>query len=193
MTDTIDIKALISIATEAGDAILAIYRQDFAVYEKNDASPLTEADLASHRVIVDALKQLTPEIPVLSEEDADIPFEERSSWSAYWLIDPLDGTKEFIKKNDEFTVNIALIRNGKAVVLTAEEVSAMGRESTAAEIARKVDVVTTATFGPMCSSGMFINTGHSDPPIQEPDPGFTSFQPTSNQTHSPDSFPTTEY
>lgn len=115
MTDTIDIKALISIATEAGDAILAIYRQDFAVYEKNDASPLTEADLASHRVIVDALKQLTPEIPVLSEEDADIPFEERSSWSAYWLIDPLDGTKEFIKKNDEFTVNIALIRNGKAV------------------------------------------------------------------------------
>ena len=110
MTDTFDINALVRTAREAGDAILEIYRQDFAVYEKQDASPLTEADLASHRIIVEALRQLTPDIPVLSEEDADIPFEERSQWTSYWLIDPLDGTKEFIKKNDEFTVNIALIR-----------------------------------------------------------------------------------
>jgi 3'(2'), 5'-bisphosphate nucleotidase len=110
MTDTFDINALVRTAREAGDAILEIYRQDFAVYEKQDASPLTEADLASHRIIVEALRQLTPDIPVLSEEDADIPFGERSQWSSYWLIDPLDGTKEFIKKNDEFTVNIALIR-----------------------------------------------------------------------------------
>lgn len=110
MTDRFDINALVRTAREAGDAILEIYRQDFAVYEKQDASPLTEADLASHRIIVEALRQLTPDIPVLSEEDADIPFGERRQWSSYWLIDPLDGTKEFIKKNDEFTVNIALIR-----------------------------------------------------------------------------------
>ena len=110
MTDTIDIHSLIRTAREAGDAILKIYRQDFKIYEKLDASPLTEADLASHRIIVDALRQLTPDIPVLSEEDADIPFTERSQWSSYWLIDPLDGTKEFIKKNDEFTVNIALVK-----------------------------------------------------------------------------------
>ena len=110
MTDTIDIHSLIRTAREAGDAILKIYRQDFKIYEKQDASPLTEADLASHRIIVDALRQLTPDIPVLSEEDADIPFTERSQWSSYWLIDPLDGTKEFIKKNDEFTVNIALVK-----------------------------------------------------------------------------------
>ena len=110
MTDKFDINALVRTAREAGEAILEIYRQDFAVYEKQDASPLTEADLASHRIIVEALRQLTPDIPVLSEEDADIPFGERSQWSSYWLIDPLDGTKEFIKKNDEFTVNIALIR-----------------------------------------------------------------------------------
>jgi 3'(2'), 5'-bisphosphate nucleotidase len=109
MTDTIDIHSLIRTAREAGDAILEIYRQDFEIYEKQDASPLTEADLASHRIIVDALQKLTPDTPVLSEEDADIPFAERSRWSSYWLIDPLDGTKEFIKKNDEFTVNIALV------------------------------------------------------------------------------------
>ena len=116
MTDPIDIDSLIQTAREAGDAILAIYRQDFAIYEKQDASPLTEADLASHRIIVDALGKLTPDIPVLSEEDAEIPFEKRSQWSTYWLIDPLDGTKEFIKKNDEFTVNIALVRDHKAIL-----------------------------------------------------------------------------
>jgi 3'(2'), 5'-bisphosphate nucleotidase len=116
MTDSIDIHSLIRTAREAGDAILEIYRQDFAVYEKEDASPLTEADLASHRIIVDALRQLTPDIPVLSEEDADIPFAERSRWSSYWLIDPLDGTKEFIKKNGEFTVNIALVKEHRACI-----------------------------------------------------------------------------
>ena len=110
MTDTIDIHSLIRTAREAGDAILKIYRQDFKIYEKQDASPLTEADLASHRIIVDALRQLTPDIPVLSEEDANLPFTERSQWSSYWILDPLDGTKEFIKKNDEFTVNIALVK-----------------------------------------------------------------------------------
>jgi 3'(2'), 5'-bisphosphate nucleotidase len=108
-----DIKA---IATEAGAAILDIYKQDFDVVSKADDSPLTQADLASHRVITDALARLTPDIPLLSEESADIPFTERGRWGEYWLIDPLDGTKEFIKRNGEFTVNIALIRDHRPVL-----------------------------------------------------------------------------
>ena len=76
-----------------------------------EISPLTSADLASHRLITESLKKLTPDIPVLSEESSEIPYSERSSWENYWLIDPLDGTREFIKRNGEFTVNIALIEN----------------------------------------------------------------------------------
>jgi len=105
------------LAIEAGNKILEIYESgDFGVDHKSDDSPLTKADLASHHVIVSGLEKLTPEIPILSEESASIPFEERQSWSKYWLVDPLDGTKEFIKKNGEFTVNIALIEQGKAVL-----------------------------------------------------------------------------
>jgi len=106
---------IIDLAKRAGAAIMAIYQQDFAVYEKQDESPLTEADLASHHCIVNGLKQLTPQIPVLSEESGADEHLDRMSWQRYWLIDPLDGTKEFIKKNGEFTVNIALIDQGKAV------------------------------------------------------------------------------
>jgi 3'(2'), 5'-bisphosphate nucleotidase len=104
-------ESLIAIARQAGSAIMEIYQQDFAVEEKSDRSPLTEADLAAHRVIVAGLRQLTPEIPVLSEESASIPFTERSAWQRYWLVDPLDGTREFVKRNGEFTVNIALIEH----------------------------------------------------------------------------------
>ncbi len=110
------IEALIEISREAGNAILEIYNTDFDVEKKADQSPLTAADLASHNIIVSALERLTPEIPVLSEESADISFTERSSWQRYWLIDPLDGTREFIKRNGEFTVNIALIENGEPTV-----------------------------------------------------------------------------
>ncbi|GGK77224.1 3'(2'),5'-bisphosphate nucleotidase CysQ [Amphritea balenae] len=106
---------IINLAKQAGAAIMDIYQRDFAVYDKSDASPLTEADLASHHCIVDGLKQLTPQIPVLSEESGATEHEGRMSWQTYWLIDPLDGTKEFIKKNGEFTVNIALIDQGRAV------------------------------------------------------------------------------
>lgn len=106
------LEQIISIAEQAGQAILEVYRQDFSVYEKSDQSPLTEADLGAHRVIVEALTRLTPEIPILSEESAAIPYETRSRWSTYWLVDPLDGTREFVKRNDEFTVNIALIEDG---------------------------------------------------------------------------------
>ena len=100
------------IAHAAGEAILNVYGQAFEVMEKDDASPLTQADLASHRIIRDALARLTPDIPLLSEESADIPFETRRGWSEYWLVDPLDGTREFVNRNGEFTVNIALVENG---------------------------------------------------------------------------------
>jgi 3'(2'), 5'-bisphosphate nucleotidase len=116
MTPAIDITAITAIAKAAGAAILAIYRQDFDVFTKEDSSPLTEADMASHNIIVKALQQLTPQIPVLSEESAAIPFNTRSGWNSYWLIDPLDGTKEFVNKNGEFTVNIALIENHRPVL-----------------------------------------------------------------------------
>lgn len=111
-----EIGKLVEIAKLAGKAILEIYQQDFTVMEKADKSPLTEADMASHNIIVEALGKLTPDIPVLSEESANIPYEVRSSWAAYWLIDPLDGTREFIKRNGEFTVNIALVENGRATL-----------------------------------------------------------------------------
>lgn len=104
------------IAVLAGDAILEIYQRDFAVQSKADESPLTEADLAAHNVIVNALQIATPDIPILSEEAANISWEERQKWQTFWLVDPLDGTKEFIKKNGEFTVNIALISDNKPVL-----------------------------------------------------------------------------
>ena len=109
-------EACIRLARDAGAAILEVYAQDFSVEHKDDASPLTQADLASHRIIVDGLRALAPDIPVLSEEDADIPWDVRRTWTRHWLVDPLDGTREFVKKNGEFTVNIALIEDGCAVL-----------------------------------------------------------------------------
>ena len=105
-----------SIALEAGRAIMGVYETGFTVTAKEDSSPLTQADLAAHRCILERLTALTPELPVLSEESAEIPYAERSRWDRYWLVDPLDGTKEFIKRNGEFTVNIALIEDGVPVL-----------------------------------------------------------------------------
>jgi 3'(2'), 5'-bisphosphate nucleotidase len=105
-----------AIARDAGKAILAVYETDFDVERKDDNSPLTQADMAAHEAIATGLTELTPGIPVLSEEDADISWEERKKWSSYWLVDPLDGTKEFVKRNGEFTVNIALINGDQATV-----------------------------------------------------------------------------
>jgi 3'(2'), 5'-bisphosphate nucleotidase len=107
----------IRIAQEAGQKILDIYTTaDFNVDMKADNSPLTQADITSHHYIVEKLAALTPEIPVLSEESKDIPYAERKTWRKFWLVDPLDGTKEFIKRNGEFTVNIALVEDGKAIL-----------------------------------------------------------------------------
>jgi 3'(2'), 5'-bisphosphate nucleotidase len=106
-----------ALARQAGDRILEVYNSDdFSVQEKADRSPLTAADLASHHTIVDGLARLTPGIAILSEESASLPYAERSGWRRYWLVDPLDGTREFIKRNGEFTVNIALIEDGVPVL-----------------------------------------------------------------------------
>lgn len=107
---------VISIAKAAGEAIMKIYATDFNIERKSDNSPLTEADLAAHHVIVARLSQLTPDMPVLSEESEHIDARVRSQWQQYWLIDPLDGTREFVKRNGEFTVNIALIDDHTSVL-----------------------------------------------------------------------------
>ena len=120
------------LAQQAGDAILAVYATDFVVQTKNDASPLTKADMASHLVIEKGLAQLTPDIPVISEESGLPGFKERSRWQRYWLIDPLDGTKEFVKRNGEFTVNIALI-DGNRPVFGVVHVPVLGKTYTGCE------------------------------------------------------------
>src|SRR5687768_5522928 len=94
---------------------MEVYARDFSSSEKDDKSPLTEADIASHHKIVAGLEAIDPSIPILSEEAKALPFDQRSKWTTFWLVDPLDGTKEFIKRNGEFTVNIALIENGEPV------------------------------------------------------------------------------
>lgn len=108
--------AIIILAEQAGEKILEIYETDYAIEHKEDDTPLTEADMAAHHFIEAGLQALTPEIPILSEESVDIPFETRQQWQRYWLVDPLDGTREFIKRNGEFSVNIALVENGDAVL-----------------------------------------------------------------------------
>ncbi len=119
MNDQIQVTKIISIAKLAGKAILNIYYDaDFSrvVDFKSDNSPLTLADKAAHEVIVTQLEEVYPEIPIISEEGAEIPYEVRKEYQKYWLVDPLDGTKEFIKRNGEFTVNIALIENGVPIL-----------------------------------------------------------------------------
>lgn len=104
------------LAIQAGAEIMNIYNGEFDVTAKQDNTPLTAADLAAHRLIRDGLTRLTPDLPVLSEESREVPFDERECWQTYWLVDPLDGTKEFIKRNGEFTVNIALIHEHEPVL-----------------------------------------------------------------------------
>jgi 3'(2'), 5'-bisphosphate nucleotidase len=108
----------VQIAKKAGAGLLELYYKPgpFEVRTKQDASPLTKADILAHDIIKIALEELTPTIPVLSEEDCQIPYAERRQWSYYWLVDPLDGTREFIHRSDEFTVNIALIHNGQSLL-----------------------------------------------------------------------------
>ncbi len=109
------IEPIVALAVQAGDAILEVYATEFDVQSKSDESPLTQADLASNQCIVAGLAELTPDIPIISEESGLPEFEERRQWNCYWLIDPLDGTKEFVNRNGEFTVNIALIESNRPI------------------------------------------------------------------------------
>lgn len=109
------LKSIEQLASEAGEGIMQVYRRDFAVEIKADNSPLTEADKAAHEIIARGLQALTPDVPILSEEDTQ-SFKGANAQGFYWLVDPLDGTKEFIKRNDEFTVNIALIEEERPVL-----------------------------------------------------------------------------
>jgi len=111
------LKEVKDIARDAGAAIMDIYQSNyFDVQKKADDSPLTKADLAAHNIICEGLRALDIQYPVISEESSDISWAQRKHWCRYWLVDPLDGTKEFIKRNDEFTVNIALIEKGVPIL-----------------------------------------------------------------------------
>ena len=114
ITDKI-IHEVIALTRQAGSEIMAVYQTDFDIQIKDDNSPVTAADKKANTIITEGLKEINPEIPILSEEGRDIPFSERSNWETFWLVDPLDGTKEFIKKNNEFTVNIALLEENQPV------------------------------------------------------------------------------
>jgi len=116
MLSQINTKDIVAIAKEAGDAIMRIYSQYFEVEYKKDSSPLTLADKKANDIIEDGLNQLSVNFPILSEEGKEILYEDRKHWEYFWLVDPLDGTKEFVKKNGEFTVNIALIHKDKPVL-----------------------------------------------------------------------------
>jgi 3'(2'), 5'-bisphosphate nucleotidase len=108
------LQTAVSAALEAGKAILDVYGTDFAVQHKHDQSPLTKADQAGHTIICKHLQ--TTSIPILSEEGSDIPYAQRKAWDRLWIVDPLDGTKEFIKRNGEFTVNIALVQDQEPIL-----------------------------------------------------------------------------
>lgn len=127
MLSKIDIKDIRNIALDAGKVIMEIYKQDFNITYKEDNSPLTLADTKSNHIICSALTKLYPNIPILSEENKEIQYQERKNWKYYWCIDPIDGTKEFIKRNGEFTINIALIYKNSPVlgVVYAPAIKAM--------------------------------------------------------------------
>lgn len=116
MLDKIDLEKIKEIIIQAANSVVKIYQKDFYVEYKDDKSPLTEADRVANEIICSGLKHLYPDIPILSEENKAVPYGIRKKWKYYWCIDPIDGTKEFIKKNDEFTINIALIHETTPVL-----------------------------------------------------------------------------
>jgi 3'(2'), 5'-bisphosphate nucleotidase len=164
---------LVDISRRAGLAIMEWYEGDMGITHKSDDSPLTKADLASHHVIADELQRLWPEIPVLSEESADIPWETRKQWQQYWLVDPLDGTKEFISRNGEFTVNIALIREHKPVLgvvhVPVTDVSYFGAKGKGAwrqQAAKEAEAITIRQ--PAADPAVIVGSrSHANPELAE--------------------------
>ncbi len=116
MLKEIELEKIVSIAKKAGNVIMEIYNKDFSVEYKEDRSPLTDADTKANEVICSTLQKLYPNIPIMSEENKQVSYEVRKKWEYYWCIDPIDGTKEFIKKNGEFTINIALVHKNTPVL-----------------------------------------------------------------------------
>ena len=168
---------LMQIAEEAGRVILDIYEQGplAQVNYKQDSSPLTAADMASHRLILSSLERLTPQIPVLSEESSPGEISGRQQWSRYWLIDPLDGTKEFIKRNGEFTVNIALIENHQpslgVVYAPALKTVYAGCSRTAYAVKQrqgdKPKAIKTRLQTPFRPLALVVSRSHRDPRIDD--------------------------
>ena len=154
------IEPIVALAQKAGEAILEVYSTDFDVQSKDDESPLTQADLASHRRIAAGLAELTPDIPVISEEDGLPDFETRRAWERYWLIDPLDGTKEFVNRNGEFTVNIALIDNNRPVLgvvyVPVQKKTYIGCEGYGAELRDKDRPPQKIAVNPKCGERVRI-------------------------------------
>ena len=116
MLGQVDLNKVKDIALEAAKAVMEIYTKDFEIQYKDDKSPLTEADLKANEIICNSLQKLYPAIPIMSEENKEVEYSVRKDWDYYWCIDPIDGTKEFVKKNDEFTINIALIQKNTPVL-----------------------------------------------------------------------------
>lgn len=157
---------VIHIARDAAARILEVYGTAFDVEHKADASPLTAADLASHHCIIDGLRRLTPEIPVLSEESADaVPAQQRRQWDVLWVVDPLDGTREFVKRNGEFTVNIALVQHGVAVFGVIQQ------------------PVTGALWHGACGVGAFRREGDTDAVIRTRSPAGCPLRVAASRSH----------
>ena len=116
MLENISLQSIVNLALKAGDAVMEVYAKDFEIAYKPDDSPLTEADTLANGIICSGLKSYFPDLPILSEETKAAPYEERRDWGLYWCVDPIDGTKEFIKKNGQFTINIALIHKDRPVL-----------------------------------------------------------------------------
>ncbi len=168
------IKELSNIARKAGAAIMEVRRKGFDVYNKDDKSPVTAADIASNKIITEHLAKLYPEIPVLSEEGIKIPYDERKYWKEFFLVDPLDGTKEFIKDNGEFCVCIAFMRNNRPVlgVVYAPTQDALysGSIETGAKVSKNgKKSVSISTVPPVEGEGQIIvgSRSHPSPKLEE--------------------------
>ncbi|RMG59045.1 MAG: 3'(2'),5'-bisphosphate nucleotidase [Bacteroidetes bacterium] len=168
---------LTAIARAAGEEILAIYHDEarFQVVDmKANDSPLTLADRAAHRLIAERLQAVTPEIPILSEEGRDIPYAERAAWPRFWMVDPLDGTKEFVKRNGEFTVNIALIEAGAPVmgcvhvpVTGVTYVAARGEGAWVQRGEAAPEAIQVATFSPQAKGLRIVaSRSHMSPEVE---------------------------
>ncbi|MCG8422038.1 MAG: 3'(2'),5'-bisphosphate nucleotidase CysQ [Proteobacteria bacterium] len=163
-------QSVLDVARRAGDVIMDIYgKDDFAVQTKDDDSPLTRADVASNRLITEALRELTPNIPILAEESAQAGYAERRDWTRLWLVDPLDGTKEFIKRNDEFTVNIALVENGQPVLGVVHVPALM------------------TSYSASLAEGAFRHRGGDQVALRATPPGGTALRVVVSRSHAGDS------